>query len=84
LTVPLDFISYFHWGTVPLSMLILYVFVSLELISEEIEDPFQKGGNDLPTDDIAINIRNNATELLGTGYIIDNQASKVRARPIHS
>jgi len=67
LTVPLDFISYFHWGAVPLSMLIFYVFVSLELISEEIEDPFQKGSNDIQTDDIAINIRNNVTELLGGG-----------------
>ena len=41
---------------VPVIGLIFYVLASLELIAEEIEDPFGSDANDVPTDKIALNI----------------------------
>jgi putative membrane protein len=40
---------------------IFYAFASLETLAEEIEDPFGKDANDLPTDEIALKIKK-ATE----------------------
>jgi putative membrane protein len=40
------------------------VLASLELIAEEIEDPFGSDENDLPTRKISENIRKNIEELL--------------------
>ena len=44
-------------------MLITFVLLSVELIAEEIEDPFGNDANDLPTDAIAITIRTNVKEI---------------------
>ncbi len=43
---------------------IFYVLASLELIAEEIEDPFGSDVNDLPTKKIAENIKKHVEELL--------------------
>jgi putative membrane protein len=43
---------------------ILYVLASLELIAEEIEDPFGLDANDLPVDDICNNIERHIGEIL--------------------
>jgi putative membrane protein len=43
---------------------IFYVLASLELIAEEIEDPFGVDANDLPTDEIAAGIRKTVKEIL--------------------
>lgn len=43
---------------------VFYVLASLELIAEEIEDPFGKDPNDLPMEKIAINIKKHVGELL--------------------
>lgn len=44
--------------------LISFVLLSVELIAEEIEDPFGKDLNDLPTDELAVKIRENVREIL--------------------
>ena len=41
-----------------------YILVSIELISEEIEDPFGHDINDLPTDNICSKIKKNIREIL--------------------
>ena len=43
---------------------IFYVLASLELIAEEIEDPFGNDENDLPTAKIAENIKRHVEEIL--------------------
>ena len=48
----------------PVVAIIFYVLASLELIAEEIEDPFGKDANDLPTDEIAKTIRQSVEDLL--------------------
>ncbi|MFZ2905094.1 MAG: bestrophin family ion channel [Cyclobacteriaceae bacterium] len=45
-------------------MLISFVLLSVELIAEEIEDPFGKDVNDLPTDELSTKIRDNVREIL--------------------
>ena len=54
----------FNWWTVPLATFVLYVFGSLELLAEEIEEPFGTDANDLPTDPLADTMRTNVAELL--------------------
>lgn len=40
LTIPFMFATDFKYGTIVISIVMLYVFASIELIAEEIEDPF--------------------------------------------
>ncbi len=50
--------------TVPIVMLISFLLLSVELIAEEIENPFGEDLNDLPTYEIALKIRKDITEIL--------------------
>jgi putative membrane protein len=43
---------------------IFYAFASVELIGEEIEDPFGDDANDLPTDTITERVKANIEEIL--------------------
>lgn len=63
-TLPLGLVNTFGWWTVPLATFVLYVFGSLELLAEEIEEPFGLDANDLPTDPLADTMRTNVMELL--------------------
>ncbi len=56
-TLPTGFISDLEWWAVPVVMLIFYTMVGIELIGEEIEDPFGTDTNDLPFDNIADRIK---------------------------
>jgi ion channel-forming bestrophin family protein len=49
---------------VPIVAFIFYVLASLELIAEEIEEPFGSDENDLPLSRLAQNIRNHVEELI--------------------
>ncbi|MCE3282590.1 MAG: rane protein, partial [Chitinophagaceae bacterium] len=48
ITLPLGLVATLGMVTIPVVMFIFYVLASLELIAEEIEDPFGKDSNDLP------------------------------------
>jgi putative membrane protein len=63
-TMPLGLVTDFRYWSVPIVCFVLYVFASLELIAEEIEDPFGKDANDLPTDDLSVKIKKNVEEIL--------------------
>jgi putative membrane protein len=45
-------------------LLVSYILLSVELIAEEIEDPFGTDINDLPTDELSGKIRDNVDEIL--------------------
>ncbi len=64
MSLPIFFASEFGYTTVPITIIVLYVFASIELIAEEIEDPFGEDDNDLPLDDICGRIKNNLNEIL--------------------
>lgn len=48
-------------------MLLFYALASLELIAEEIENPFGTDPNDLPLESICETIRKSVVEILGEG-----------------
>jgi len=56
LTIPFGLLVDFGYWVAPINMFIFYALTSLEVIAEEIEDPFGKESNDLPTDEIVKNI----------------------------
>lgn len=64
ITIPFMFATDFRYGTILISMSMLYVFASIELIAEEIEDPFGEDDNDLPLDDICQRIKANLIEIV--------------------
>lgn len=63
ITIPFGMVYDFKYWTVPIAILILYVLGSIELIGEEIEEPFGTDANDLPTDDLAQTIKSNIQEI---------------------
>ena len=63
-TLPIGFVTQSGYMTIPITVLISYVLLSVELIAEEIEDPFGRDINDLPLDDLATKIRENIREIL--------------------
>jgi putative membrane protein len=65
LTMPFGLVYDFNYWTIPIVCFVLYVFGSIELLAEEIEDPFGRDANDLPTDDISNRIRLGIKELYG-------------------
>lgn len=67
ITMPLTFGASMGYWAIPFVMIIFYAFTSLELLSEEIEDPFGTDFNDLPTDEIAERISRNTHEILLAG-----------------
>ncbi|MBL7935754.1 MAG: hypothetical protein JNM51_08120 [Bacteroidia bacterium] len=64
ISLPIFFGSEFGYTTVAITIIVLYVFASIELIAEEIEDPFGEDDNDLPLDDICNRIKTNLNEIL--------------------
>jgi putative membrane protein len=50
---------------IPVTTFLFYVLASLELIAEEIEDPFGKDANDLPMVKMAENIKKNVNDIFG-------------------
>ena len=64
MTLPWGWVAQLGYYVVPAVMFIFYVLASLELIAEEIEDPFGDDANDLPTGKIAQNIQKHVEEIL--------------------
>jgi putative membrane protein len=64
ITLPFGFVTTFEYLTIPVVILVTFVLLSVELISEEIEDPFGRDVNDLPTDELAKKIKENIREIL--------------------
>jgi putative membrane protein len=64
LTLPLGYAFSLGYIAVPVVVFIFYVLASLEVIAEEIEDPFGRDINDLPMDRLCITIRKNVEEIL--------------------
>jgi len=64
MTLPFGYAFSLGYYVVPVVVFIFYVLASLELIAEEIEDPFGDDENDLPTRKIAENIKKHVEELI--------------------
>ena len=64
MTLPFGWVFSVGYYIIPMVALILYAFTSLELIAEEIENPFGTDANDLPIDQICHNIRKHVGEII--------------------
>lgn len=64
MTLPIGFVFTLSYYCIPVVAFIFYVLASLELIAEEIEEPFGRDGNDLPLDKMARNIGKHVGEIL--------------------
>jgi putative membrane protein len=63
-TLPFGFVTTFGYFTIITVILVSFVLLSVELIGEEIEDPFGRDLNDLPTDELSERIRENIREIM--------------------
>jgi len=64
MTLPLGLATRFDYWSIPLSIFVLYILCSLEILAAEIEDPFGEDANDLPVDDICATIKRNTADIL--------------------
>lgn len=64
MTLPWGYVFSLGYWVVPVVVFIFYVLASLELVAEEIEDPFGNDVNDLPMDKICAGINKHVGEIL--------------------
>lgn len=65
LALPIAYVINLGLFMIPLTVFVYYVLMSLELIAEEIEDPFNNDENDIPMETIAQNIERNVHQIMG-------------------
>ncbi len=63
--LPFVLMSAFHYWSIPLVMLIFFSLGGIEMMAEEIENPFELNCNDLPTGSLANTVKNNVHEIFG-------------------
>lgn len=63
LTLPIGLVFGLGYIVIPVVVLVFYVLASLEVIAEEIEEPFGKDMNDLPMQQMAETIKRNVEEV---------------------
>lgn len=66
MTLPFSYTFILSYYVIPVVVFIFYVLASLELIADEIEDPFGNDANDLPMGKIAANIKKHVDEIFVT------------------
>jgi putative membrane protein len=64
ITLPLGYVFSLGYYAAPIVTFIFYVLASLELIAEEIEEPFGTDQNDLPMGKLSSNIQKHVEELI--------------------
>lgn len=66
LTLPWCIVNAFHWWTIPLSAIIAYFMIGLEVVAEHVEEPFGHDEDDLDLDGLCETIERTVNELLET------------------
>lgn len=64
MTLPFGYVFSLGYLSIPIVVFVFYVLASLELIAEEIENPFGIDSNDLPLNQICKNIQKNIQDIL--------------------
>lgn len=80
LCLPFALIPMFGYWSVIMVGFVFFAFIGLELMAEEIEDPFGLDCNDLPTGDIAHTIKNNVFEILEVRHIEPAQPKELYSK----
>ena len=65
ITMPVAFVPLFGYLSAFISTFVFYALVSMELLAEEIEEPFGVDENDLPTDQLCLTIQDNVQQIFG-------------------
>ena len=65
LMFPFGWVETFGFLIIPMMVMIVYVLLGLEILSEELEEPFGKGDNALPLNNISKNIVGNIEQIAG-------------------
>lgn len=65
LLLPFAYVNSLGYFSIIVTVLEFFVLIGLEMMAEEIEDPFENNGNDLPTRTLSLVIKNNVYEILG-------------------
>ena len=77
LVLPFGLIPDFGYAGILIIMFIFFAFIGIELMAEEIEDPFGLDCNDLPLADIAHTIKQNVHELLEVSHSDELHAKEI-------
>ncbi|KTD30637.1 bestrophin family ion channel [Legionella maceachernii] len=67
LMFPFGWVDTFGFLIIPMMIMIVYILLGLEILSEELEEPFGKDDNDLPLSIIAKNVSRNIEQIALTG-----------------
>lgn len=67
ITLPFGLVDEFQYYAIPAVMLLTYILVGIELLAEEVEEPFGTDANDLDTDGMTQTITGNVKEILRVG-----------------
>jgi putative membrane protein len=80
LCLPFALIPVFGYWSILMVGLVFFAFIGLELMAEEIEDPFGLDCNDLPTGDIAQTIKKNVFEILEINNLEHEQKQELYSK----
>ena len=72
--VHFNLLDTYQYLTIPITMFGAYALLGVEMIGDEIEDPFGKDSNDLPLTQLSNRIRANVHEILGVDLHGDYRA----------
>ena len=64
MTLPFGYVFTLSYFVIPVVAFVFYVLASLELIAEEIEDPFSGDANDIPTEKLSENIQSAVRDII--------------------
>lgn len=64
LTLPWGLVDFLAWWTAPVTMLVAYMMVGIEVLAEQAEDPFGTDTDDLPLDAICATIDRSLHEII--------------------
>lgn len=64
MTLPFGYVFSLSYYVIPVVAFVLYVLASLEIIAEEIEDPFSGDANDIPTEKLSENIQRAVADII--------------------
>ena len=76
LLIPFVYTPTLNYYAILLVAFEFFVLVGLEMMAEEIEDPFESDSDDLPTRQLSYTIKNNVYEILGFYEEVDSPSKK--------
>ena len=62
--MPFAYVVSLSYVVIPITVFVFYILVSIEIIAEEIENPFGTDDNDLPLEKLSDNIQLTVSEIL--------------------